>query len=422
MPIKTILFMAGSVVALIGSVVVHPFIGLAGYLLSYNINPTSFWWGQNLPGLFQRSSLIFTIACLLGMIIHWSKLKFKSFINKQEVYLILYILVICLSTVVGVQTEMLGYNTEKMVKVSIILLMASHLVTDFKLYKIMTWLYVFSAFVSAYEIYSSSSLVLSGGRLHVGVGGGDFREGNFLALHYIMIFPWVGIYFLTGKWKEKLFCMATAAFCLNTLILIKSRGSFLAIGAGIIYTLLVVGKQYRNKIIMLLVIAAAMFVYLSDASFWTRMDTIDVEGSAMDKSSSTRLVAWQVAIEMFKDYPLGAGEGNFKVLGDGYNPDLGGHDTHNTFFRCLSELGIFGITLLLLMIQNAFSMLKKIRKKLDLRTQIGQEYSLHIFALRTSLVMYLVGTMFVSHTYVEEIYWLLMLPLFLQRCYENETF
>jgi len=420
MALKPLLFIFIFIGTFIGAIFITPFIGLCGYIMSYNLNPIGFWWGKQLPEIFQRYSLLFFLACLGGMIVHWSKLRYRHLLEGQEILLILFILIIWISTLTGVPSHGLGENSLKMTKVCIILLVASHLVTNLKYYNIMVWIYILSGLYSGFEIFNSDSLSFIGGRLQSGVGGSDFSEGNFLAAHYLIVLPWIGIYFLKGKLRHKCFCLFAAVFIVNSLILIESRGAFLAILAGGITALIVTGKKYRNKIVFLLLLGLAGFIYLSDTTFWTRMNTIDTNESTMGRSAGGRIEAWKVAIEMFNDYPYGVGEGNFKILAGLYNPDAEGRDTHNTFFRCLAELGLQGLVVLLFMIYMAFKYLKMIQNSININTQLGQEYSLHILALRISLVMYIVTTCFLSHTYVEEFYWVLMFPLFLKRCYENE--
>ncbi|MEH0023165.1 MAG: O-antigen ligase family protein [Desulfobacter sp.] len=422
MGIKPALYILAMMSAVFGSVAINPVIGLIGYLLSYNVNPMSFWWGNMVPAFFHRYSMIFSVAIMAGMVFHFSRLRFMKWFEPQEILLILYICIIWISTFTGVQTEALGFNVMKMTKVATILLLASHLVTDLKYYNWMVWVYIIAAFISGFEISSSTTVTYHGGRLDVGIGGSDFNEGNFLAAHYLMIMPWVGIKVLSGSWKVKGFCLLTTAFVVNTLILIESRGSFLAIGAGVMMTILWSGPRYRKPILILLAVGVIGFAGLADSSFWERMQSIRTDKATMDQSASGRVEAWKAALNMFDDRPFGVGEGNFVRLVGDYNPSIPGKDTHNTFFKCLAELGIQGLAVLLLMIQNAFRILSGIKKQLNPNDPVDHEVHLNILALRIALIMYLVTTMFLTHTYVEEFYWLLMFPVFLKRSFENEQY
>jgi hypothetical protein len=85
----------------------------------------------------------------------------------------------------------------------------------------------------------------------------------------------------------------------------------------------------------------------------------------------------------------------------------------------LAELGIQGSLVLLLLIGNAFFMLFKLKRDVKgLPNKI--DFLWHIYGLKTALVIYLVAGIFITHTYIEEFYWLLMFPVFLKRAFENK--
>ncbi|MEA3429215.1 MAG: O-antigen ligase family protein, partial [Thermodesulfobacteriota bacterium] len=153
-----------------------------------------------------------------------------------------------------------------------------------------------------------------------------------------------------------------------------------------------------------------------------RMERINPDISnieAQDDSASGRILAWKAAFSMASDYPLGVGQGNFKKYVGQYNPHIPGKDTHNTFFRCLAELGVQGLTIYLIMIANVFRILKRVKKKaIGLSNEI--DYKWHSYALSVSLIIFLASGMFITHTYIEELYWLLMFPVLLERAVENQ--
>jgi O-antigen ligase len=119
---------------------------------------------------------------------------------------------------------------------------------------------------------------------------------------------------------------------------------------------------------------------------------------------------------------LGVGVGRFFDFIGKYKPSIPGKDTHNTYFRCLAELGFIGFLLLLLLIANALWMLFALDRRVrNLGEDRAHDYSLHIFGLKIALVVYLSAGMFISSTYIEEFYWLLMMPVFLKRSFDNEV-
>jgi len=60
----------------------------------------------------------------------------------------------------------------------------------------------------------------------------------------------------------------------------------------------------------------------------------------------------------------------------------------------------------------------RLKKKIQDLPQ-KEDFSWHIYALKIALIVYLVAGIFITHTYIEEFYWLLMFPVFLKRSVEN---
>jgi hypothetical protein len=92
---------------------------------------------------------------------------------------------------------------------------------------------------------------------------------------------------------------------------------------------------------------------------------------------------------------------------------------YSTPSECLTELGVHGAFVLLLLIGNGFWILFRLKKKIQGLPQEA-DFIWHIYALRIALIIYLVAGIFITHTYIEEFYWLLMYPLFLKRSIEGE--
>lgn len=423
LPLKTLLYLALFGCAVLMSVVKHPIIGMYAYLVTYNINPMGQWWGRYLPGFAQRYSFWISLAIILGIIFNYSKLRFRKLIETQELLLILFMLVIWLSVFIG-QGSGIGYNVIKMTKVTIVLLMASHLITTRRYFQGMIWVFLISGFYLGYELYSGSGRFYSG-RFHAGVGGSDFGEGNFLAAHFGFLLPFVGIMLLKGSWKVRAFSVVAAVFMVNSIILTQSRGIFIGLAAGIVvasfYSTMLRG--HRKKIVALVLVGLVGAYSLTHPGYWQRIATIQAdEDFGRDRSAEGRLDAWKGAWLMAQDYPLGVGVGHFFFYIGDYAPTMEGKDTHNTYLRCLAELGFHGLLVLLLMIFTSFLILRDIdRKTLVLDSDKQEFYQLNVFAIRIALTVYLTAAMFISSVYIEEMYWLLMMPVFLKRALENEA-
>jgi len=418
-PLKTILYLFLLSSAVLGSIVYTPLLGILGYVATYNINPVGHWWGSALVDWGIRYSLFLAIATGLGIVFHRSKIKFNRLFESQEILLIIFLGLIWLSIPLGFGFNEAESNAIKMAKVTIILLMASHLITNLKRYETMIWTLIIAGLYLGVEAFSAPAWMFRGGRLNVGVGGSDFGEGNFLGAHFAMLLPFLGVMFLKGGWKSKVICLLPGVFVTNSIILCRSRGIFLAILVGIISAIIFSIRRQRLKIFLGISIAIGGAIFLTDPGFWRRMEHIDADASQIDASTRGRLLAWEAALSMAWDYPLGVGEGNFKTFIGQYNPEMLGRDTHNTFLRCLAELGVQGAFVLFLLIGNAFYMLFKLKKD-SKHLPKKREFLWHIYGLKIALIIYIVAGVFITHTYIEEFYWLLMFPVLLKRAVENE--
>ncbi len=424
LPLKTLLYLFLFGLAVFGAVLYHPLLGIYAYLGTYNINPVSHWWGNYVPDFASRYSLILVLATTAGVILHNYKLKFENFLERQEVLLLLFLAIIWFSVLVG-QGAGTDYNVYKMSKLVFVLFLASHLITSFRSYEGMLWVLIIAGFYLGYEMFLGSGS-FRGGRFDVGVGGSDFAEGNFLAAHFAFLLPLIGVLFLKGDRRIKGVCLFSAVFILNAFIITRSRGAFLGLAVGMVAALFFSNrlKEYRKKIVFLMIVGGLGAVFLTDPGFWGRMSTIQGEDTLISTSGTSvegRLTAWRAAWAMFQDHPLGVGVGEFFRFVGRYEPTIPGKDTHNTYLRCLAELGFQGFILLMLLIGNAFLTLRNVdRAALNLPGGRHHDYHLHAFALKIALVIYLCAAMFITSVYIEEFYWLLFMPLFLKRAVQNE--
>ena len=419
LPLTTILYLALFVSAVLGSILFNPLIGMTGYLITYHINPLTHWWGEYIPASIDRYSLILAVAIFIGMVLHKSKLKFMRMVETQEILLILFIGLVWLSVPLGVESEGIDWNVDKMTKVAVITIMASHLITDIRRYEIIVYLFIFTGLYLGIETYYAPIWSFHGGRLAQGIGGSDFGNGNMLAAHFVMVLAFIGVMFIKGGWKTRLLCSASAVFILNGIVLIQSRGAFLGLLVGAMSAVVFSKKVSRKKIFICLLAGIIGAVYLTDTNFWERMKSIQTDTGEMDMSSRSRIEFWKIAVDMALDYPLGVGAGNYHKVVGRYDISWEGKDTHNTYLRCLAEIGFQGLFILLLLIANAFRILSSISKDID-QLKNRETFLWHIYAVRIGLIAYLATVFFVSATYREDFYWFLMFPVFLKRSVENE--
>lgn len=422
MAIKTILFVLFYLLTLGGSVSFHPIIGVVGYVVTYVVAPSSQWWASPLVDMGMRFSFFMAGALALGMIIQAGKLRYPGKVYRQEWLFLMLIIWILLSSYIGLP----NYGTDnfaiKLFKVFVFLWMLIRIVDDQKKYDVFLWALVLATFYLAYDTLGTSTAQF--GRLDRGVGGSDFAEGNFLAAHFAMVLPFVGAFFLRGSNKQKILLFVIAVLMVNGIILCRSRGVFLALMIGVFTSVFYAPKRWRIKIISLLIIGLIGSSFLVDRGFINRMGRINIDIAdidSQDDSASGRIQAWHAALSMVNDHPLGIGQGNFSYYVGNYQPEIPGKDTHNTYLRCLSELGFPGFILLMLMIWNAFRMLKTQKRRIE-DYGLSNELLMHIYASRVALVIFLTAGIFITETYIEEFYWVLMFPILIERSVDKAQY
>lgn len=427
MPLTTIAYLMLFLGFSFWSVAVHPVWGVFAYLITYNINPLGQWWGVSLPGFLARYSYILALVMAAGFVLNKKKIRCGKFWETQEILFLLFIGWIVLAGMIN-EPVIVGLDDypEKMAKVAFILMLVTHIVTSFKHFRWMVWVLVLVNFYLGMDLFLGAGAFRSG-RLHSGVGGSDFGEGNFLAAHFGFALPLVGALFLRGGWKTKAVCVAAGVFITNGLIMARSRGALLALGAGVGMTMwATLGmeqlRKHRTKIVALLIVGMMGGVYLTDADFWVRMTSLVVESeSELDSSAEGRLMAWRAAVDMFSDHLIGVGPGNYFEHVGYYAPSMANRDTHNTYLRCAAELGLPGLLLMGGMILCAIRMLFGIQRRAAAELgSTGEDIVVFAFALRVGMIIYLAAGMFISATYVEDFYWMLLMPVLLKRALNNE--
>lgn len=149
-------------------------------------------------------------------------------------------------------------------------------------------------------------------------------------------------------------------FSIVMLVLSGTRGGWIAF-VFVLAVLIFLEKKYRNVIVAVctaLGIAIGFCIY-TNPSLQSRFITIT---DTKYQSNSERLLMWQSAIAIFKDYPIcGIGQDQFgymyntkyispsaKERGDEDYRKGHGHP-HNNFFKFLAEGGVVGITAFLLL-------------------------------------------------------------------------
>lgn len=426
MGLRTLLFVGLFVFALLGALY-NPLVGLIGYMGHYCIGPERQWWHAPLSGYNIRYSFLLAIVAAISILINRSKLAYGQVLVKQEWLILAFIAVIWLAAIASPASigrySTVDHPTMKMLKISFFLLMLSHVATDRKKLKIVTWSFVIFALILGTQAYEVPLSAFSHGRLE-SVGGADFGDANrFGGFMAGMLFI-IGCQFLNSSrlWERALVFLA-GGFTANAIILTRCRGAMLGLAVGMLVALFFSAPRYRKIMVVGLIAAGLGFAHLSDDAFVERSSTIIVDsGDERDASASSRLEIWEGGLKMLMAHPLlGVGPGNFYQNIGNYQPLHPGRDAHNTLVRCAGELGLVGLSIFVGIIFNAFLILRKcIRDASVFPPEVEKDFQLmslgYLAALAALLAYGMTGTL----VYTEYLWWLLIIPVCMQRAFNNE--
>lgn len=408
---------------LVGALFSSPVIAVVLYQLVYFMNPESRWWGASIPSLSY--SFITVVVMLITLVIHYGKLsKSTRYLdNPVSKWILLLFLVYCLMSyyaLVPLAHEVFLFN---FLKLLIITLISYKLIDNPKSLDFVCFAYIAgAAYVGYYAGFVGRN---SAGRVE-GIGmidtGGDANHTAAAlvpALIFILHYVWLGSY------KVKLFCIICAAFIVNGLVLINSRGSFIGcvVGASIFLGHMIFSsnqkKGQKAMAFGVIFFGLAGALSLTDQSFWDRMSTLkEVEdGSA---SGSHRVDFWLATFSVMKDYPMGVGINGFEAVSRFYLPEHyfernSAKAVHSSWFQLLAEAGWLGVLFFFIAMHTLFK-LAKVTKKFLL--DCGRvEYYFHVLCLEASLLGYFSAATFINRIRAESMWWCIVILMIATNVY-----
>jgi putative inorganic carbon (hco3(-)) transporter len=242
-----------------------------------------------------------------------------------------------------------------------------------------------------------------------GVAGSAFLndENDFSLLMNLMLPFAICLFLYEQKTILKMAYVITALACVTSIVLSSSRGGLV----GLMTVLVVIWFESPRKVLSLILVGIlALGVYVvADQKYWDRMSTIENTDQGTAKE---RLESWQAGWDMFKDYPLGIGPGNFPVKFPEYQPEsmsrnMWGRQAHSLWFTLLPELGIPGVLLYLSLLITNLRDILYLRRASKTRDTNNRRYIYYLsVAFMASLAGYFVSGSFISVLYYPH-YWYL---------------
>jgi putative inorganic carbon (hco3(-)) transporter len=245
--------------------------------------------------------------------------------------------------------------------------------------------------------------------------GGPIGDPNYFAQILVVLVPLAMNRMMQEKnrWL-RLLAAATLGICILTIFFTFSRGGFLSLMVVLISMFL-----YRPpKIwqILLLLILVVFVVNMLPDQFAARLSTltdlipgqVQVQGDvSFQGRASEATVAWM----MFLDHPfLGVGASNYPVYylqysrRLGLDPRLEQREPHDLYLEVLSEMGLSGFLVFLLILWTIFQGLGKARS--DLEAADEKDYGSMVAAILIGMIGYLTSAIFIHGAY-PRYFWLL---------------
>jgi putative inorganic carbon (hco3(-)) transporter len=421
MPLKTVLFLL-AFAACCGAAPFAPVWGVLGYVIHYCLGPETAWWAVSIQSWGIRYSLVLAIATAIGVATHWGHLRFGGSLTCRHERLILLMLgLVWLSTFVGEPTTaytLIDHPAVKMTKVVIFLLMLTHVVTTARHLNLLMWALIAGSMMLGFQAYTTPLSHFAKGRIE-GIGGTDFNEANFLGAFLGAMLPLIGVQFLRSGWIGRLVCLVSGVFATNAVVLTRSRGAVVGIGCGILVAVFLAPRKHRAMLLLGLAVAVLGAYRLMDPAFLGRVSTVSAAEEERDRSAQSRIEIWKASGQMLEDHPFGVGAGNFfQTIGRYFS--IPGADAHSTFVRAACELGLQGIAVLLVVVASAFRMLWCLPNKMEgLPATERDRFTFLVYGLTISLTVILAAGMTISLLYMEALWWLLVMPVCLERVLEN---
>ncbi|WP_299445989.1 O-antigen ligase family protein [uncultured Phascolarctobacterium sp.] len=185
---------------------------------------------------------------------------------------------------------------------------------------------------------------------------GNMRPGGLsshymhLGGYYVILLPVFLIFLLDDtcfNWlKNKKVLYILFGICFAGFIANNTRGAWIAVGISSLAVLFILGKQYPKKLMCILMIFGLGIGVIANNSYFSQRFKSIV--SKKNQSNNERILIWESAYKMFKDYPIiGVGPGNFTDLyqkkyisSKAKEPNL--RHCHNIFLQVLTENGVIG--------------------------------------------------------------------------------
>ncbi len=364
MPVPAIVFLIAFAAGCALALARHPVFGLVTYIVTLYMDPAGQWWGHARLANF-RWELVAALITLVAMVIHRRSSPSPVFRSGVFYGFVAFVLWIMIQYPWALDTASQGQLLSIWSKFLLVSIMICGCVDSWKNLRWVLWAHVGGCVYMgwiAHEFYR-------GGRFE-GFGLGSIAEANAGALLLVTGLVAAAPLFLAGNWRTRALLSPAIVLIANGIVTTESRGGLLAaLGAAIAF-IIFAPKQFRVPILVISLLGAAGFLWLTTANYWNRMSTIEYAGEQVAgvDTGGGRLQIIQAQWRMFEAHPFGCGHMCTDVLSSQYVPAQyltsdGKRSSHNTFMTMLVDHGIPGGLLYIAMLVWLYKKLRLLSRQ-----------------------------------------------------------
>jgi hypothetical protein len=396
--------------------VVSPVWAFMLYQITYFMNPLERWWSYLVPNI---SYSFFTVALMGVVLIKNFPAHNQNRLLQAPQFKWIYLLATAyvVATTYASDPAWNQYAATNFVKLVITMSIAYKLVDSSKKLDGVLLAHVAGAAHISFMIYQAGRDVF--GRVS-GVGTVDGPDTNDVAaaiapaLVLILYYVWMSRHKLV-----KVALIFAGGLVANGLVLINSRGSFLAAAGGVSYFLLrmIFSKHQRPyqrlSAVAIVVLGLSGTAMLMDDLAIERLLSIREQSlTTEEQTGATRVFFWVAAMQMARDYPFGAGANGFIIHAPEYLPEeintgfSRNRAVHSSWFEALTEVGYLGLFFAVMLVISAFLSTARCRKALSASGQVDEYYK--VVAIESALLTFLIAMTFLNRISADVFYWCLL--------------
>jgi probable O-glycosylation ligase (exosortase A-associated) len=404
----TILLLLLTVGTFVGSLF-QAWLGVTAYYVLAILSPQSIWYW-----IFgdMRVSFYIAISALMGLIVAVisKKVKFSILKNMQNLYLLIFWILIHLSLVFSqyAYTNELesNYRMELIDKMFIMYFVAILLIdTKKKFHYFITIMLVSVIYYTYWGNNQYFSGQMWGPRLMGPIYNGNYKDENTFAMFFVLGIPF--LYFMGCYYQNR--CLrymlwGTIPFAWHAIFLTASRGGLLGVGVVTLF----IGYRSKSKLLgMGIIIGLVVALSLQGGYMRERGKTI----ASKDAEPNPRLESWKTGMSMMKAHPLlGVGLNKFVPAYLFYSkPHASVHVAHSAVIQVGAECGVLAALMFLLLNLNLIYQFWKYRGKRNDRGDPLLSYSND--ATVASLLGFFTCAIFLDLAWYENFYYLLVLSI-----------